>query len=196
MKLDGIDRLFPDETTRQWFYYAVTRRGLSLFTNLLLLAIGVPAAGLGPMLLFLFAFLLLRRHAGGFHASSVFRCLLCSVLQTVLCVYALYPLLAWAPLVSTAVLACGSAFLVFRFAPLLPRQLHAGPAEIAASRARVRKYAAAELAGVLFLALLGFSGFAVCGSLGMAAAAASLLIENHLRKKEELKHELFQTERP
>lgn len=64
MKAEGWQRLIPDETTRQWFRYAVMRWALSYFITLLVWAVGIPGMGAAAALIFLlsfsFVFLLLQ----------------------------------------------------------------------------------------------------------------------------------------
>lgn len=109
MKAEGWQRLIPDETTRQWFRYAVMRWALSYFITLLVWAVGIPGMGAAAALIFLLSFSFLRKYAGGFHASSVLWCLRCSLFQIVLCAYILYPAMAKSPALFALTLA-GSAF--------------------------------------------------------------------------------------
>lgn len=181
-------RLLPDETTRQWFQYALQRRSLSAAINLLLLLIGLPAVGLVPTLCFLFAFNTLRKYAGGYHAATPLQCLLLSALQTVVCVYVIYPLLRRDYFLSTLLLACTAVAVIFRFAPILPLQLHATVTEWQACRIKARCIVLVEFLVVSLLMLLNLPDAAFMGSMGMAAAATSLIIVIHPQKKEEDKN--------
>lgn len=178
-----MTRILGDETTRQWLRYAVVRRTLSLCINLTVLAVEMPGMGAAPAVLFLLAFSLLRKYAGGFHASSVPRCLACSLLQAVLCAYLIYPIFAKAPLLSAVIFSGSAAAVTFWLAPLLPAQLYADHAAQLACRTRARRIVLGEFFTVSLLLLLDLHGPALGGSLGMDAAAISLLIDSHLKKR-------------
>lgn len=196
MKHISNQKIFPDETIRQWFFYAAKRKLFSLLVYTLLFAVGVPAAGALPMLCYLLAFSLLRKYIGGFHASSMVRCLSLSLLQTLICAYGLFPVLRAWPIAFTVVFLGIAWITVFHLAPIPPKQLRLDAKAEAECKRRSRQYMAAEVIVLIFLGAVGFLDEMCFGSLGAVCAASSLWIEKYRRNREENHYEQCKTEVP
>ena len=67
--------VFQSEEIKQWFFYAVKRRTFAALGYVSMLILGCPGSGVAGMLCFLLAFCVLRRYIGGYHASTMLRCL-------------------------------------------------------------------------------------------------------------------------
>ncbi len=176
--------IFPNDTVRRWFYYAVFRRAFSLFVNLLLIGIGCPKVGLAAMLIYISFFYFPRRYIGGFHAESPICCTIYSVFQVVFCMYGLFTLLyPWA-IIGSAALAVFSGAAIYSLAPILPKNLKIDPEFFPVYRKKAIRVAFWEILVVFLFNSIGQQRVALCGSLGLACAASSLLIEKYLRKRE------------
>lgn len=181
--------IFPDETTRQWFCYAVFRRAFSFLVDLLVILAGAWKTGFAAMLVFTLAFALPRRYIGGYHAGSPLRCILLSLLQALICSHLAYPLLMRAPLFLPVAFALFAAAIMHRLAPILPRNLHAGEETAHLYHRKAMCIALAEIFAILLFSVWNCAALALCCSLGMACSALSLVIEKYKRKKEGAQNE-------
>lgn len=182
---DWIEKIFPDEDTWLWFRYAMFRRGFSLLVDLPVFYLGWHKIGGIATIILLASFCLLRRYIGGFHAGSPILCVFLSVLQTVICVYLLFPLMYRFSVVWDVFWACLSTVIFYMFAPLLPQKLNVASGMIPVYRKKTMQTACAEISIIFLFACIGWRSLSLCGSLGMMCAAASLLIEKILRKQKE-----------
>ncbi len=180
-----LEKIIPNKEMRRWFLYAVSRRAFSLLVNLLLIASGVPKVGIAAMLIFTGFFYALRQYIGGYHADSPVKCVICSLAQTIFCVYLLFPTMRRLAIFWSTANVCICIGTVYILAPLLPKQLGVSRDILPLYRKKALWIAFIEMLIIVFLIIIGRQRIALCGSLGMGCAAFSLLIKKHLQKKEE-----------
>lgn len=169
---------------------AIIRYGLEVMleTVLAYASILILAWLMGDLMetvVFLGAFMLLRCYAGGYHASTRWRCYLLSLTMVGIFILAL----AWTPAAWVPALSVGSAGvavgLVFALAPVAHPNHPITVPECRHYRRRSRQIVLAE-AAVVFVGTLVFPGHALVGAMALALAAISLSLAAmyvHLKKQ-------------
>ncbi|HJC71233.1 MAG TPA: accessory gene regulator B family protein [Candidatus Ruthenibacterium merdavium] len=176
--------VFQSEEIKQWFFYAVKRRTFAALGYVSMLILGCPGSGVAGMLCFLLAFCVLRRYIGGYHASTMLRCLCFSLLQTLICVYVLFPIFAQNAAVSTLLLQAFSVASVFSLAPLSPPQMKRDAVQEAECKRRSRRNVMVQALVIFALGMAGCMDEMLWGTLGTVCAAVSLWIEYFCRREE------------
>lgn len=153
------------------------------YASILIIALFI--GNLLETVVFLGAFMLLRCYAGGYHASTRWRCYLLSL--TMVGIFSLA--LAWTPATWVPALSVGSAGvavgLVFVLAPLAHPNHPITVPERRHYRRSSRQIVLAEAASVL-VGTLAFPGSALVGAVALALAAISLSLAAmhvHLKKQ-------------
>lgn len=140
------------------------------------IAAGVLLGKAAETIAFLIVFIALRSAAGGFHASTHFRCFLVMMAAYAASMALLFSvpqgILKWVA-VSAAALACA---VVAIYAPAPHENRPVGDGELRRFRALSLWIAGAEAIAVAVLSLLGFVHVAFGASLGMAASSVSLVV--------------------
>lgn len=160
-----------DKSLAEWCAYGLLRRLTTVVTLSIVVILGALFSNLGRALLFSLSLMYLRAFTNGHHSKTYWGCLfnscLIEILGVLICEYL-------KPIVSL-ILACGSAIIILKIAPLNNKQIHFSKEELSAVRAVCQKRLVIILA--LYVVLLWIVPVgAYCIALALGADAFLLMI--------------------
>lgn len=167
----AIKKGIIEEEQEEVFYYCIEKRITSLLIGIPCFLLAVAISNLCVAVGFYVSFFLIRKYSNGYHASSVWMCLMSSILSEFLFLGVIYPLLnsAWAFV--TMVL---SLLVIILLAPYNHPDFNYSPAELMSCKKYVLIWLSFLLAITLAAMLLRITALSTGISLGCALAGTSL----------------------
>ncbi len=184
-----VSKGFLDENKYDWYVYTIQRRISSVTGSIILLTAGTILLGFIETIIFLLSILFIRKRSSGYHATSLFRCWLLSLLILVfnaLIVYYFPSYFSLLPVLLIVILL--SNIIIFKYAPINHPNMKQTEISLLANKAKVRKIIIVESIIVLLFHFI-FPGekYSICCVLGMLTAALSVILAKI--KKQEVIHE-------
>lgn len=178
-----VEKGWLPEELKPWCVYAAERRCVQAASMALLFVWGLVWAPMWQVLLYTASFVLLRRWAGGWHARTWGRCLVLSASVEAAGLVVLSVLQRSGAASVGLALAAGA--VLWRCAPALPAQMHAGPAERRACRGRLRVTMGVQALLLGACLMCGQAPAAACIAVGCGTAAALAAAEGIKQRREE-----------
>jgi len=168
-----VDKKIIESEHTEWFVYGLKKRFYTVFVAIPFLILATVLSSVPCAISFFFAFFILRGYIGGFHASTIWWCLIISLLSESVILCLVYPFLSGIVIACITILC---VFCIFALAPYNHPNMHWTNEELVACRKISRLRSVLLSAGIVISSILGFSEIAKGFTLGIALATAMLCL--------------------
>lgn len=167
----AIKKGIIEQEQEEVFYYCIEKRIASLLIGIPCFLLAVAVSDLWGAVGFYVSFFLIRKYSNGYHASSVWMCLLSSLISELVFLGVIYPLLnaVWA-----FVIMILSLLAIIILAPYNHPDFNYSSAELISCKKHVLIWLSVLLATTLAAMLLRITALSAGISLGCALAGSSI----------------------
>ena len=156
-----------------WFVYGLEKRFSTLMLSIPFVILAIAISNLPCAISFFISFFVLREYIGGFHANTVWGCLIISLLSESALFFLVYPFLS--PIAVACITIVSIVYIYIR-SPYNHPNMHLTDKEITACRKKGRIRAFVISSVITFTCILGLDEIAKGLTLGIALTTAMLCL--------------------
>lgn len=168
-----IEKDYISQENAEWLQYALEKRIATVVCFVPLLILGFIISSPATVIGFLATFYLLRTRTNGFHAKSIYSCLICSILAEVLFLKVLPSI--WNNTIAFLTLTI-SIMLIWFYAPYNHPAMHLTSGEVSACAKSVKKRLCVLMVLLGVLCVQNMHQFALGILLGIVMTSATLVM--------------------
>ena len=168
-----VDRQIIEGKHVEWFVYGLERRFYTALFSIPFLVLASILSSVPCAIAFFFSFFVLREYIGGFHASTIWWCLVISLLSESALLFLVYPFL-FDIVILCITIVC--VVCIYTLSPYNHPNMHWTSKEIIACRKISRLRTFLLLLGTVITSIIGFDEIAKGLTLGIALATAMLCL--------------------
>lgn len=168
-----VEKQIIENEQVEWFVYGLEKRFSTFFVSIPFIILAFTLTNPPCAIFFFLSFFFLRKYIGGFHANSVFGCLICSLLSEIVVFIIIYPFLSQIVIYCITIVCFVCIYIL---SPYNHPNMHLTNKEIVACRkkGRIRTYIISAI--IIFTNILGFEEVVKGSTLGIALAATLLCL--------------------
>lgn len=156
-----------------WFVYGLEKRLSTIILSIPFVILAIVVSNLPCAISFFLSFFVLREYIGGFHANTVWGCLIISLLSEAALFFLVHPFLSPIAIVCITIV---SITCIYILSPYNHPNMHLTDKEIAACRKKGRIRAFVVSSVIAFTCILGQDEIAKGLTLGIALTTAMLCL--------------------